>query len=470
MPRVAIGQFAPTIGHSGSTFTADADSAEETIEEVLSIYGIAFMRPGTYALSTSLVMQNSNTLLGQPGNRPVLQLAAGADVTAVTNAAAGVGGMTTGVTMKSLIIDQQGALQESGGGLVVTGIQDWTLEDITIKKSYRFNFLALSQSVGVPNLTGTITLTNESAAVVGVGTLFTSELSVGSFVRSAAGQLCWVLSITDNTHLTLTMPWGYTTESNVTYKELEPNSGHHFNRLRLEGTLAPADENGGIDAAGFGVFLDSLVEYCEGFDTTDGGCAFVPDHCRASEFNYLVGHDTGNSGVSLETCEDCTVTEPSCDDNTDNGTQLISGTSRCEVIGGSGKGNTKDGFVVTYNTTAAGVPRSNVFRGVKGELNDGYAIRVNGADDTEVDDVDALNNNTGGVIVNSINSRVPDATNIHHSRMVDDRGASESQDRGVWIVASTDAIVDHVTALDSQHSLGGIVDTGTNTTKTNNTT
>jgi hypothetical protein len=470
MPRVAIGQFAPTIGHSGSTFTADADSAEETIEHVLSVYGIAYLRAGTYVLSSSLVMQSGDVLLGQPDNKPTLQLVAGADVSAVTNAAAGVGGVTTGVTMKSLIIDQQGALQESGGGLVVTGIQDWTLEDIVIKKSYRFNFLALHQSVGVPNLTGTITLTKDSAAVVGVGTRFTTELSVGSLVKSAAGQLCWVLTITDDTHLTLTMPWGYTTESGVTYKEVQPNSGHYFNRLRFEGTVAPADENGGIDAAGFGVFLDSVVEYCEGLDTTDGGCAFVPDHCRNCEFNYLVGHDTGNSGISLETCEDCVVNEPSCDDNTDNGTQLISGTSRCEVIGGSGKRNTKDAFVVTYNTVNAGVPRSNVFRGVLGELNDGYAVRVNGADDTEVDDVDGLNNNTGGVIVNTENARVPDATNIHHSRMVDDRGGSKSQDRGVWIVAGTDSIIDHVTALDSQHVVAGIVDSGTNTTKTNNTT
>lgn len=470
MPRVAAGGFAVTVGHASATYIADPESANETIAAALAAHDAVFIRSGTYAFDATLVVPSGKTILGQPDNRPVLQLAAGVNQTVVTNAAAGVGGFTTGVTMRSLIIDQQGALQTSGGGIVVTGIQGWTLSDIVIKKSYRFNFLALHQSVGVPNKTGTLTFTNASAAVVGVGTLFTTELAVGSILKSAGGQFGRVDTITDNTHLTLTMPWGYTTESGVTYKLIEPNSGHRLTRMRFEGTLAPEDENGGIDASGYGLFDDSIIEYCEALGTTAGGCGFVLDHCRNTQLNYPVGHDTGNSGVSLETCEDCTVDHPVCYGNTDNGTQLISGTSRCLVVDGLGRANTKDAFVVTYNTTAAGVPRTNVFRRCKGVLNDGYAIRINGADSTEVDDSDALDNNTGGVIVNQINSRVPNASNIHHSRMVDDRGGSKSQDRGVWIASGTNSIIDHVTALDSQHVIAGIVDDGTNTTKTNNTT
>ena len=469
MPRVQT-EHALTLGHANATFIADAESAQETLESILATYGIVFVKPGTYAFSDTWAPASGYKVLGDPHDPPTFQLAAGVNKSVITNATALTGGITSNVTLKKLIIDQQGAEQTAGGGIVPTGIQGWLIEDVVIRKSYRFNFLALHQAVGVPNNTGIVTFTRDSDTATGSGTLFTTELAVGDILKSAGAQFGRVESIESDTSLTLTMPWGYTTESGVTYKTIQPNSGNTIRRVRFEGTIAEADENGGIDAAGFGLFDDSTLEHLEGLDTTAGGCAIVLDHCRNTELNYPVGHDTGNSGVSLETCEDCTVTEPSCDDNTDNGTQLISGTSRCEVIGGSGKRNTKDGFVVTYNTTAAGVPRSNVFRGVKGELNDGYAVRVNGADNTEIDDADALNNNTGGVIVNEINSRVPDATNIHHSRMVDDRGASESQDRGVWIVSSTDATVDNVTALDSQHALGGIVDDGTNTTKTNNIT
>lgn len=473
MPRVQT-QHAPTIGHANATYIASASDFQQTLTTALSVHDVVFIRAtptsNIYNMSDTYAIPSGKSILGQPDIKPTLRLASGVNKTVLTNANALIGGITTDVTLKSLTIDQQGALQTAGGGIVPTGIQGWVLEDIIIKKSYRFNFLALHQSVGVSNKTGVVTFTNASSTLVGVGTLFTTELTAGDILKSAGGQFGRVQSITNNTQLTLTIPWGYTTESSVTYKKIQPNSGCRFTRVRFEGTLAAADENGGIDAAGFGLLDDSTVEYCEGFDTTDGGCAFVPDHCRNSEFNYLVGRDTGNSGISLETCEDCTVDHPVCNDNTDNGTQLISGTSRCTVIDGSGKGNVKDAFVVTYNTTSAGVPSDNVFRRCTGESNDGYAFRVNGADNTEVDDATGKNNNTGGLIVNQINSRVPNATNVHHSEFYDDRGGSKSQDRGVYIVSSTNAIVDHVTALDSLHVIAGIVDTGTNSTLSSNTT
>lgn len=55
-------------------------------------------------------------------------------------------------------------------------------------------------------LTGTATFTSGSAAVVGVGTLFTTQLAVGMWVRPDSpvdGRWFQVLAIADNTHLTL---------------------------------------------------------------------------------------------------------------------------------------------------------------------------------------------------------------------------------------------------------------------------
>ena len=51
-------------------------------------------------------------------------------------------------------------------------------------------------------LTGTVTKTAGSAAIVGSGTLFTSELGAGSVVRTADGEILRVSTITDNTHFT----------------------------------------------------------------------------------------------------------------------------------------------------------------------------------------------------------------------------------------------------------------------------
>jgi hypothetical protein len=52
--------------------------------------------------------------------------------------------------------------------------------------------------------TGTITTSTGSAAVVGVGTVFTTEISVGSIIKTTANVVIGtVLSVTDDTHLTL---------------------------------------------------------------------------------------------------------------------------------------------------------------------------------------------------------------------------------------------------------------------------
>lgn len=52
--------------------------------------------------------------------------------------------------------------------------------------------------------TGTIDVTSGSAAVVGTGTAFTTELKVNGVIKTAGGNLLVIDSITDDTHLTLT--------------------------------------------------------------------------------------------------------------------------------------------------------------------------------------------------------------------------------------------------------------------------
>ncbi len=463
MPRVAIGQFAPTIGHTSSTYIADADSFEDTLETVFAIYETAFIKNGTYILSDTYAIPSGKTILGQPGLRPTLQMTAGTNKTVITNANASSGGITTGVTMKSLVIDQQGDLQAGGGGIVVNGIQSWELDEIIIKKSYRFNFLALHQSTGVANNTGTVTFTQGSATVSGSGTLFTTELAVGDILKSSGNNFGRIESIETASSLTLTQAWGPSTEVGVTFKTIEPNSGNYFSRIRYEGTVDNAD------ASGYGLFDNSTVEYSEALGADGGGCGFVPDHARNMQLNHLSSHDNNNSGISLESSEDCTIRYPVTHSNVGgNGVQFISGTSRCEVQDGKASGNV-NGFTISYNSVVHPIPTGNIFTRCVGNLNSGYAFRNDGGDETEYDTVTGFNNDTGGIIVNTA-THVPDAVHIHHSDFYDDRGGAKSQDRGIWIVAGTDTLVNDNTALDSLHVISGIVDTGTNTTLTNNTT
>ena len=76
------------------------------------------------------------------------------------------------------------------------------------------------------NRTGTISVSNGSAAVTGIGTLFTTEISVGNIIKLTGGgtTIGTVLSITDNTNLTLTTNVS-TARSGITYSSQGVGSG-----------------------------------------------------------------------------------------------------------------------------------------------------------------------------------------------------------------------------------------------------
>lgn len=465
MARTKIDKYAVTMGSSSATFIADANNADQTLATAFSTYDAVFTKPGTYNFSNTFSIASNKTLLGDPNSRPTFKLATGVNKTVITNADASTG-FTTGVTIESIIIDQQGSGQNAGGGIVVTGIQNWTMYNVRIKQSYKFNFLCLHQSAGVANKTGTVTLTKGSASVTGSNTLFTTELSAGDIIKSAGDQFGRVASITNNTSLTLTLAWGSTTESGVTYKVIQPNSGCTFTNMVYEGTVNDAD------ASGYGFFDNGIVRGSEASGANTGGCGFVPDHAKGMQLIGLVSHGNDNSGISLETCENCTITNPLTYSNVNgNGVQFISGTSNCTVSGGIARNHTNNGFVVSYNTTSAGIPTGNIFSGCTGTLNGGYAFRNDGGDSTEYSSVTGTDNDTGGLISNTSNSHVPDNINVHNSQFIDDRGASKSQDRGIWIVTSTNGHVTNNTALNSQHVITGIQnDAGAGCTLSGNTT
>lgn len=60
-----------------------------------------------------------------------------------------------------------------------------------------------------PYTTGTITLTNGNASVVGVGTAWALALIAGGviFVQSATGNVLPISSVVDDTHITASLPW-----------------------------------------------------------------------------------------------------------------------------------------------------------------------------------------------------------------------------------------------------------------------
>jgi hypothetical protein len=70
-------------------------------------------------------------------------------------------------------------------------------------------------------LTGTVTVANGSAAVVGVTSAFTTQAPVGSWVQFGTDTVSYrVQAVADDTHLTLTQPYGGSLTGGLSYKRV----------------------------------------------------------------------------------------------------------------------------------------------------------------------------------------------------------------------------------------------------------
>lgn len=444
-----------TVGPTGDLgYITDGTADNVQIQAALNANAAVFLQSGTYNLTATILMNSNNVLLGASRESTIVRMGSGLNLTVITNADAS-SGITTNVTIANLTIDQQGALQSSGGGgIVVTGIQGWHVENVRIKLSYRFNFLALHQG-NVANLTGTITVTNGSDAVSGSGTSFTTELAKGDIIKTAGGNFARVASITSNTALLLTREWGYPTETGVTFKEIQPNKWLVYRDVVTEGTVNDADSNG------FGFCDDSVVESCVASGADTGGCGFVPDHAKGMRIVNCVAFSNDNSGFSYESSEDIVTVGCKAYGNAGNGLQLISGSTGCKTIGTHCYDNV-NGFRVSYNSTSFPKPDFNSFEDCTGYLNSGYGFRIDGSQYNCVVNCRAYNNTSGGFLTNTENSRTPDYNRFTSPLAYDDRD-TKVQDRGIWIVTGTGNIITNPISRAADHVTAGITDSGTST-------
>lgn len=451
-----------TVGSSEADYITDGTADDVQIVAALATGKRVVLKDDTFNLAATIAIPSDAVMEGAGSGKTILRLGAGLNISCLTNADA-ASGITINVKLKGMTIDQQGATQTAGGGLAPIGIQGWTLEDLVFEKSYRFNFLATHQG-NVADKTGTVTLTNGSDAVTGSGTTFTTDLAVGDIIKSAGSNFARVLSITSDTALILTRPWGYATETSVTYKQIEPNNGHRFINVKFRGTIDDAD------ACGMGFFDDSVLINCDAEGAAGGGCGFVPDHTRGIVFiNCNAGNDE-NSGFSFETCEDGMIIGGSAHDHpAGNGVQFISGSIRNKVIGTSSHRNV-NGFASRYNSTSVPPADENEFIGVNGFWNTGYGWRSDGSQRNRVTGR-FYNNDLGNIIVNTLNSRTPDNNIFNNAITYDNRDVKVSA-RGIYIAAGTGNEIIDCKADDADHVTAGVTDSGTNTViiNTNGTT
>lgn len=165
---------------------------------------------------------------------------------------------------------------------------------------------------GVASLTGTVTMANSSTAVTGSGTLFTSELVVGQYIKCDAdsGLNMWgrVASIASDTSLTL--GWGYQGASHSGVAGSKSTMQWVTGQYNAFQSLFGVSTDGGLrfhcfaDSAssyGFASFAwqNSVLYPCHifGLDPLQACCAADPDP-------YMV-HCQGQLSTSVYSAQNC---------------------------------------------------------------------------------------------------------------------------------------------------------------------
>ena len=447
--RVATVTIAPsgTAADYNTTGTNDNTVIQSAINAAAAGSRIV-LRDGTYNLGAKLTVPSNITLEGESRDGTILKLANATNVTMLGNADTTNG--NTKIVLRNLTIDQNGANQTSGGGLSFTGITDSILENLWIKSSQVFNLFV--GSLAGTTQTGTATFTNGSETVVGVGTSFTTALAPYSIVKSAGGNFARVLSITDNTHLVLDRPWGWTTESGVAFNLVPANARNKIINCVFDGTIQVKDN------VGLGLFDDSLVQ--GNISRSSQGYGLGPDHTNRTKFIGNTLYSNSNAGIGMETCGYCTVSGNVCYAN-GSGVYLLSGSYR-NVVSGNTCFDNANGINLSYNTTTYPPADSNTVSGNVAHHNSASGIRVGGVLKTIVSNNRATDNVTGGITLVTENAVAPTDTLIEANQCYDSQ-TTKTQAYGIDITGGTNTLVANNVSYTTDNLTGGINDAGTGT-------
>lgn len=261
-----------------------ATTIQGAVDSLPSTGGVVYLAPetsaGYYEIDSVITLPNNVTIEGLAKDAVVLRPADSHDDHIFINS--DTVGTNTSITVRNLTIEGNGANQSAGSGIYFRGVENCTLENLVVNDVYGFGIF-LGGADGTA-LTGTMTFTKDSTAVTGSGTLFTSELAVGDFIRTGGTSKVTfeIESITDDTNLVLRYRFLYTTESAVSATKLVPNRNFQANNITMDKSYVS-------DILGGGIWVDSNLS---NIYTRDGG-SFGLGFTSCSRVNF--------SNISIET-------------------------------------------------------------------------------------------------------------------------------------------------------------------------
>jgi SPP1 gp7 family putative phage head morphogenesis protein len=418
-------------GHIGyiTDGTADDVQIQAAIDAMELIGGGEVkIQDETFDVTATITTPSNVRVIGSSIDGTILRAAAGTNIVIIRNESYNTG-IDSYIAIENMTLDQQGALQTAGGAIGLSGVKKSSFRNLKINTTYNFSFLALHSSGGVSNSTGTATFTQGSEVVAGSGTLFLTEYAVGDIIKTVGGKFGRVAKINSDTELLLTKDFPHATETGVTFKNIEPNSGNLIENVTLEGTL------NGVDVMGLGFFDDSTLIDVDASGSTSPGGGIVPDHCNNITIINCKGHDNASSGLSLESTTNSTIIGGDYNHNA-NGINLVSGSSNNTFINVKGWFNSSAGCEVNYNVTTFSPSDNNRFFGGSFNFNGTYGVRMDGTQKNLFIGTIAKNNASGGFLTQVSNSRAADANVFKECDGSDDQ-VTPTQDRGFYLLSGT---------------------------------
>lgn len=466
-PKTTVRTVSATIGITGTVAdyicdgTADNVEIQAAIDAVNSAGGgTVTLRPGTYVISTILKIRSNVTLIGEHKDTTILSVPSGSNISAIQNFNYSNNTLDSNFHIRNLTVSHVGTSKTAGGGIVFTGVQNFSVRDVTIIRSPRFNMLISAQQG--TTLTGTVNVANGSDNISGTSTLFTTELAAGSIVRVTHGvsepedRFARIRSITSDTSAKLDSTWGQETMTARAGYLVPPNSGMLIENCIFTGTYETTQA---WDNSGFGFCDYGIIRNCKSYGAQ--GYGFGPDHSGGIELVDCESHDNLNSGVGMETCVYSKVIGGNYHNN-GIGIRFLSGTHRCTVIGANTSFNTTNGIQIEYNSILFPNPSNNVINNAISTCNANHGIRIAGADNTVVNGGKFMNNSITGIAIIVGTSHNPANTRVNGAECLDTQ-PTKTQDYGISVYNGTSTVLNNVRALDSENHTAGINDAGTGT-------
>ena len=288
--------------------------------------------------------------------------------------------------------------------------------------------ITLDATNGIKETSGTISYSNGSTLITGVGTTFTN-LSPSEFIRLGT-KYYEILSIADDTNLTLVETYIGKSFSSVSYVAQPMLTGNRIQNVIITGSTST-----GLICRGLRHFVFDSIWLKNNNNLT-------MDDCEEGSLNQIISEFSSNKGIYLNNCISVNLKSIDSCNNTNHGTE-INNSINIMVTACNMSNNNGNSIFINGNSTDVGIMncvfKNNIINGINiGSNANGVTIsncflRYNGMNGIEISGHDNIisGNIIQSNVVDGIKILAGSADNIINGNNLKFNGGTNLDDLGL---------------------------------------